>query len=105
MSHTVLQLGCGMQGRASLADLLGNASISKVIVADASDEVSGLGRLHGDPRIVPVKADIRDERVVRSLMEEADAVIELLPGAFTLRAAQLAVEALSHIISDGFGEE
>ncbi len=36
---TVLQLGYGMQGKASLLDILSNKSISKVIVADISDEI------------------------------------------------------------------
>lgn len=90
---TVLQLGYGMQGKASLIDILKNGSIEKVIVADTSDEVTNLPQKLNDPRIVPVKLDIRDENALLSLMKQADVVIELLPGEFTLYIARLAVKA------------
>ncbi|NLL41043.1 MAG: hypothetical protein GX253_04365, partial [Synergistaceae bacterium] len=56
---TVLQLGYGMQGKASLVDILKNKTITKIMVADISDEIWTLPDKLGDKRVVPVKLDMR----------------------------------------------
>ena len=91
--YTVLQLGYGMQGKASLADILNNKSVRKIIIADASDDVLRIPQRLCDARIKPVKLDINDEKAVFDLMRQADVVIELLPGEFALPMARLAVKA------------
>ncbi len=96
---TVLQLGYGMQGKASLLDILKNKSISEIIVADISDEIWGLPEKLKDQRIVPVKLDMKDESSVLKLMGKSNVVIELLPGEYALPAAKLAVEAGVSIVS------
>ena len=96
---TVLQLGYGMQGKASLADILENQTITKVMVADISDEIWTLPKKLMDKRVVPVRLDMRDESSVLELMRKSDVVIELLPGEYALPAAKLAAEAGVSIVS------
>ncbi len=98
-NSTVLQLGYGMQGKASLADILENETITKVMVADISDEIWTLPEKLRDKRVVPVKLDMRDESSVLALMKKSDVVIELLPGEYALPAAKLAVEAGVSLVS------
>ena len=89
---TVLQLGYGMQGKASLRDILGNPSIGKIIVADASSEIDGLAKRLNDERIESVRLDVLDTNAVKALMRRADVIIELMPGTFALPLAKLAAE-------------
>lgn len=96
---TVLQLGYGMQGKASLTDILENKSVTKVIVADISDEIWSLPGKLNDQRVEPVKLDMRDEHSVLELMKKSDVIIELLPGEYALPAAKLAAEAGVGLVS------
>lgn len=96
---TVLQLGYGMQGKASLKDILQNAAIGKIIVADSSKEIEELPRRLNDERIVPIQLDAKDEKAVRGLMEQADVIIELMPGAFALPLAKLAGEVGTSLVT------
>jgi saccharopine dehydrogenase-like NADP-dependent oxidoreductase len=98
-SKTVLQLGYGMQGKASLQDILKNTAIGKIIVADISPEIDDLPRKLKDERIVPMRLDVNDTKDIRSLMEKADVIIELMPGIYTLHLAKLAVEAGTSFVS------
>ena len=95
----VLQLGYGMQGKASLEDILENKSITKVMVADISDEIWALPEKLKDQRVEPVKLDMRDENSVLELMRKSDVIIELLPGEYALPAAKLAAEAGVSLVS------
>jgi saccharopine dehydrogenase-like NADP-dependent oxidoreductase len=88
-----------MQGKASLSDILKNASIGKLIVADISPEIDDLPRKLGDERVVPVRVGADDKEILRPLMEKADVVIELMPGVYTLRLAKLAAEAGTSFVS------
>lgn len=96
---TVLQLGYGMQGRASLLDILENNLITKVMVADISDEIWSLPEKLKDQRVEPVKLDMRDRQSVLELMRKSDVVVELLPGEYALPAAKLAAEAGVSLVS------
>ncbi|MGD9666487.1 MAG: saccharopine dehydrogenase family protein [Synergistaceae bacterium] len=96
---TVLLLGYGMQGRASLLDILENNLITKVMVADISDEIWSLPEKLKDQRVEPVKLDMRDKHSVLELMRKSDVIIELLPGEYALPAAKLAAEAGVSLVS------
>lgn len=98
-TFSVLQLGCGMQGRASLVDLLGNPAIDKVVVADNSADAAAFLEGLADPRVCPVALDARDDAAVRGLMQDADVVVEFLPGEFSLRMARLAVETGTNLVT------
>lgn len=95
----VLQLGYGMQGKAALKDILQNESIAKVIVADSSDEIVSLPKRLDDERIVPVRLDVKDEKAVRALMEQAEVIVELMPGTFALPLAKLAGEVGTSLVT------
>jgi saccharopine dehydrogenase-like NADP-dependent oxidoreductase len=97
---TVLQLGYGMQGKASLSDILKNTAIGKLVVADISPEIDDLPSKLKDDRVVPARLDADDKDALRQLMEKADVIIELMPGAYTLQLAKLAVER--HVLSRSF---
>jgi saccharopine dehydrogenase-like NADP-dependent oxidoreductase len=96
---TVLQLGYGMQGKASLVDILKNKTITKIMVADISDEIWALPEKLKDQRVEPVKLDMRDENSVLELMRKSDVIIELLPGEYALPVAKLAVKAGVSLVS------
>ncbi len=65
---TVLQLGYGMQGKASLKDILENKSVLKVMVADISDEIWSLPEKINDARVVPVKLNMKDEQLKKQMI-------------------------------------
>ncbi len=96
---TVLQLGYGMQGRAALHDIIRNPLVSKVILADASDEVLKVPERQGHEKVEAVLLDATDHRAMAELMKRADVVMELLPGIFALPTARLAAEVGVSLVS------
>lgn len=98
-TYVVLQLGYGMQGKASLPDLLNNLSISKIYVADATENVEDLPNKFNDSRIIPVKLDAQDKSAVLDLMKKSNVVLDLLPGEFAFPMAELAAEAGVNLVS------
>lgn len=99
MAWTVLHLGCGMQGKASLADILKNKNVGKVIVCDLSDETITLNKKYKDERITFTQMNVMDEAGILKLMHEADIVIEFMPGVFSLYIAKLAVKAGTNLVT------
>jgi len=97
--YSVLQLGYGMQGKASLFDLLKSSSIKRIYVADAIANIEDLPHKFNDDRIIPVKLDANDNTAVVDLMRKADVVLDLLPGEFAHDMAKLAVEAGVNLVS------
>ncbi len=95
----VVQLGYGMQGKASLADLLAAPGIEEIVVTDCypgfEKDVAALG----DPRVKAVKVDASKKEELVAVMTGADVVIELLPGLFALPVAQTAAELGVNLVS------
>ena len=96
---TVLQLGYGMQGKAALADLVQNRSVSTILVADGSEEVMRAPEATGSGKVRPVRFDASDRDALAKLMGQADVVVELLPGPFALPTARLAAEVGIPLVS------
>jgi lysine 6-dehydrogenase len=94
----MLVLGAGLQGSACAYDLLQNAAVEKVTVADKNiDNLPPfLERYRGDPRLELVRFDARDENAVLRLMEGKQACMNALPYYFNLEMARLAVRAGVH---------
>ena len=94
----MLVLGAGLQGSACAYDLLQNAAVEKVTVADKNiDNLPPfLERYRGDPRLELVRIDARDENAVLRLMEGKQACMNALPYYFNLEMARLAVRAGVH---------
>ena len=95
----VVQLGYGMQGKASLVDLLASPGIEEIVVTDCypgfEKDVAALG----DPRLKAVRVDASKKEDLAAVMMGADVVIELLPGLFALPVAQTAAELGVNLVS------
>lgn len=96
---TVLQLGYGMQGKAALHDIVQNADVSRVILADASPEILKVPETPGFEKVEVIPLDASNREAMASLMKQADVVIELLPGVFALPTAKLAAEVGVSLVS------
>ncbi len=95
----IVQLGYGMQGKASLIDLLAAPGVEEIIVADNFSGFEDAIRAVGDPRVKAVKVDASRREDLVSVMAKADVVVELLPGLFALPVARLAAELGVNLVS------
>ncbi|HEY4216598.1 MAG TPA: saccharopine dehydrogenase C-terminal domain-containing protein [Gemmatimonadaceae bacterium] len=90
----MLVLGAGLQGCACAYDLLQNADVTEVRLADVQ-----IGRLpeflapYSGPRLIPTPLDVHDHQAVLGAMRGADAVMSAVPYYFNYDMARLAVEA------------
>lgn len=102
----MLVLGAGLQGSACAYDLLRNADVTDVRLADLH-----VGRLPeflaplSGPRLLPTTLDVRDHDAVRALMRESRAVMSALPYYLNLDVARLAVECGAHFCDLGGNTE
>jgi len=99
MGKTVVQLGYGMQGRASLFDLLESDLVDRVFVADTSPGLSEEVSKLGSDKVTAVHLDASDPLAVKELISKADVVVELLPGFLAFQTAKAAVEAGVSLVS------
>src|SRR6187397_453770 len=102
----LLVLGAGLQGSACAFDLLNNASVERVLLADAKSGALPpfLAPLAGD-RLVQQSLDVRDVNAVRAAMAQCDGVVSAIPYYFNFPLAQLAVEAGVHFADLGGNTE
>jgi lysine 6-dehydrogenase len=93
-----LVMGAGLQGSACAYDLLQNADVSRVVVADLNlERLPGfLQRMRDDARLELVRADARDLDALRTLLSDVDGCLNALPYYFNLEVATLAVSAGVH---------
>ena len=98
----MLVLGAGLQGSACAFDLLNNASVERVLLADSrtAELPSFLAPLAGD-RLVQHVLDVRDAAAVRAAMAQCDGVLSAIPYYFNFPLAQLAVECGVHFADLG----
>jgi lysine 6-dehydrogenase len=94
----MLVMGAGLQGSACTYDLLQNAAVEQVVLADkrADSLPPFLGRYRKDPRLRLVRVDAHNEDEVRGVMEGVAACMNALPYYFNLDITRLAVEAGVH---------
>lgn len=95
----VVQLGYGMQGKASLVDLVQALGIDEIVVTDCYPGFEADIAALGNPRVRAVKVDASRREELASVMAGADVVVELLPGLFALPVAQLAAELGVNLVS------
>jgi lysine 6-dehydrogenase len=100
-----LVLGRGAQGSACAFDLLRNAGVTEVRLADL--DVGGLPAFLpvGDARLKPVPLDVRDRDAVLAQMRSVDAVLSAIPYYFNGTLAEWAVEAGVHFADLGGNTE
>ena len=102
----MLVLGAGLQGSACAYDLLQNAEVREVRLADVH-----VGRLpdflapYSGPRLIPTTLDVRDHAAVLGAMRECDAVMSAIPYYFNFELARLAAEAGVHFCDLGGNTE
>ncbi|HEY0931085.1 MAG TPA: saccharopine dehydrogenase C-terminal domain-containing protein [Gemmatimonas sp.] len=98
----VLVLGAGLQGTACAFDLLNDAKVEQVLLADIKtpalprflQEVAGA-------RLIPFALDVRDEQAVREALARCDGVLSAIPYYFNGTLARLAVESGVHFADLG----
>ncbi|MFI5243906.1 MAG: saccharopine dehydrogenase C-terminal domain-containing protein [Gemmatimonadales bacterium] len=91
----MLVIGAGLQGSACAYDLLQNAAIDEVRLADKDTAAlpSFLSKYAGNKRLVRVALDAKDSKAVAKAMEGTTAVMCALPYYFNLEMTRLAIEA------------
>ncbi|HTR78649.1 MAG TPA: saccharopine dehydrogenase C-terminal domain-containing protein, partial [Gemmatimonadaceae bacterium] len=90
----MLVLGAGLQGSACAYDLLQDADVEQVRLADLKiDHLTPFLAPYSGERLIPTALDVRDHEAVLGAMRGVDAVMSALPYYFNYDAARLAVEA------------
>jgi len=98
----MLVLGAGLQGSACAYDLLQNAEITQVRLADLDvGHIAPFLGPYSGKRLIPTPLDVRDTDAVRALMRESDAVMSAIPYYFNLELAKLAAEVGVHFCDLG----
>ena len=99
-----LLLGAGLQGTAIAFDLLRTAGDTTALtVVDGNEEsLAGLAdRLENDPRLTPVRADVRDDKVLAPLLADAAVAISAVNYWYNDGLAALAVANRCHFLDLG----
>ena len=102
----MLVLGAGLQGSACAYDLLQNANVREVRLADIH-----VAHLHdflapySGARLIPTTLDVRDRTAVLGAMRGCDGVMSAIPYYFNYELAKLAVEAGVHFCDLGGNTE
>jgi lysine 6-dehydrogenase len=94
----MLVMGAGLQGSACAYDLLQNAAVEEVVLADMRVDSlpSFLGRFRDDPRLRVERVDARSHEDVRRVMKGCSTCMNALPYYFNLEIATLAVQEGLH---------
>lgn len=99
-----LVLGAGFQGSACAYDLLRQADVERVTLADIDPERAA-SFLPDDPRLASTAADFRERDRLRPLMEAHDVALSAAPYYFNETLARAAVEAGCHFADLGGNTE
>src|SRR5918998_2090149 len=90
----MLVLGAGLQGSACAFDLLQQADVTEVRLADLKvDHLPEFLAPYSGKRLVPTRLDVRDREAVLAVMRESDAVMSAIPYYFNVDLARCAVQA------------
>jgi lysine 6-dehydrogenase len=103
----MLVLGAGLQGSACAYDLLQNASVTEVRLADRTvDHLPAFLQPYvGDERLKVITLDVKDSAAVRRAMEGVKAVMCAIPYYFNLPMTEAAIEAGAHFCDLGGNTE
>ena len=104
----ILVLGAGLQGSACAFDLLNDAMVQRVLLADVRatelpeflKPFADAGQ-SGSARLVPMALDVRNADAVRAAFTECDAVCSAIPYYLNYPLAELAVHAGVHFCDLG----
>ena len=101
-----LVLGCGMQGRAVIYDLLQSSDVQSVLAADV--DLSGVegAPLFQDDRFSQKVCDATNETALKNIMEEGfDVVVDMLPVPFARPVAEVAIAEGVHMVNANYGKD
>ncbi len=102
----VLVLGGGAQGSAAAYDLLRDAEVEQVVIADQRvDALPPFLKPHLGGRLQAAAVDAKDLAAVAGVMAGMDAVVCALPYYFNYETSRLAVEAGAHFADLGGNTE
>ena len=102
----MLVLGAGLQGSACAYDLLQNAAVTEVRLADVHiDHLPDFLAPYSGHRLIPTPLDARNREAVMAVMSESDAVMSALPYYLNFDMARYAVEAGVHFCDLGGNTE
>lgn len=99
MTHNVLLLGLGAQGRAALHDLLTGDDETHVTVADTDPSLDTYLERYPRERVSAHRLDAGDEQAVAALMRAVGVVVEALPGPLALPMGKLAARCGVSLVS------
>lgn len=102
----MLVLGAGLQGSACAFDLLQNADVQEVRIADLHvDHLPSFLTPYVGGRLIPTTLDVRDREAVLAQMRDCQVVMSAIPYYFNEALAALAVEAGAHFCDLGGNTE
>lgn len=102
----MLVLGAGLQGSACAFDLLQNADVQEVRIADLRvDHLPSFLTPYVGGRLIPTKLDVRDRDAVLAQMRDCQVVMSAIPYYFNEALAALAVEGGAHFCDLGGNTE
>ena len=103
----MLVIGAGLQGSACAYDLLQNAAIDEVRLADRDTTAlpAFLSPYANNPRLVRVALDAKDPKAVATAMQGVSAVMCALPYYFNFEITRLAIDAGVHFCDLGGNTE
>lgn len=102
----MLVLGAGLQGSACAFDLLQNADVQEVRIADLHvGHLPSFLTPYVGGRLIPTTLDVRDREAVLAQMRDCQVVMSAIPYYFNEALAALAVEAGAHFCDLGGNTE
>ncbi|MER8592916.1 saccharopine dehydrogenase NADP-binding domain-containing protein [Mesorhizobium sp. M1182] len=97
--------GLGLQGRAAIADLVASDGVEQVVCVDtATDGAARLGGLTDLARVRFVVPEGAIGPVLADVMEDVDAVIDLLPQPLMRDAVQAAIATRTPLVTTNYGK-
>ncbi len=96
----ILQLGCGMVGRAMALDLAGKYSITVV-----DKNIDALSAIKGIKNINTVQADISNKQTIKDLCDNKDIVLSAVPGFLGFNTLKNIIEMGLNIVDISFFPE
>ena len=101
-----LVLGAGKMGYAVAYDLIRSAKVDKVVLTDIDEShVKATADRLNDPKVVPARLDVTNERELGQLMEEVDVAISCVTYEHNYELAKMALSTRTHFVDLGGNEE
>ncbi|HUU46986.1 MAG TPA: saccharopine dehydrogenase C-terminal domain-containing protein [Acidobacteriota bacterium] len=98
----ILVLGAGLMGRGAVFDLLRNHAVTRVTIADRSEEaLASMKKRFDDPRLETVVIDAADTDRVEALMRDADGTFCAMDYGFNAAFTRAAITTGTHMVDLG----